>query len=168
MRCRWTLVVAMTKSGVIGREGALPWRLPEDLRRFKAATMGKPVLMGRKTWDSIGRALPGRRNLVLTRSPSVEFEGAERVGSLAEVEHLVGPEGEVMVIGGGEVYRLCLPVSERILVTYVDAEVVGDTSFPPFNASEWEEVSREDWPVDERHAYPMAFVELRKSAEKNE
>src|SRR5690606_4360756 len=128
-----TLVVAVAKSGVIGRAGGLPWRLPEDLRHFKATTMGHHVIVGRKTWDSIGRALPGRTWIVVTRDPAYTAEGATVVHSLDEAldRARTAGEDEAMIAGGGELYRLALPRADRIWLTRVDAEVEGDVTFPP-------------------------------------
>ena len=162
---RITLAVAVADNGVIGRGGALPWRLPEDLRRFKAATLGKPVLMGRKTFESIGRALPGRLNIVLTRragwrpaDPEVRV-AADLDAALA----LAGDAAEVSVIGGSEIYALALPRASRVLVTEVHATPEGDTRLPRFDPLEWREVSRERWPADERHVHDMSFVVLERS-----
>lgn len=157
-----TLVVAMARNGVIGRDGALPWRLPDDLRRFKALTLGKPVLMGRRTWASIGRPLPGRTNLVMTRDPAFRAAGAVVVHALDEA--LAQAQGELMVIGGAEIYALAAPHASRAHLTAVDAEVDGDTRLPPFDALAWREVAREHHAADERHAYPMDFVTLERRA----
>jgi dihydrofolate reductase len=157
---RITLVVAMARNGVIGRDGGLPWRLPDDLRRFKALTMGKPVLMGRRTWASIGRPLPGRTNLVLTRDPAYQAEGARVVRSLDEA--LGEARDELMVIGGAEVYALAAPRAACVQLTAVDADVVGDTRLAPFDDRAWREVSREHHAADDRHAYPMDFITLER------
>ena len=138
-----TIVIARADNGAIGRDGALPWRLPADLRRFKALTLGKPVLMGRRTWDSLGRPLPGRRNLVLTRDPAWAAEGAERVGSLANAMAAVAGAAELMVIGGAELCALALPRAERFELTEVRAAPEGDTWLPPPDPAQWREVWRE-------------------------
>lgn len=137
------LVAARAANGVIGRDGALPWRLPADLAHFKALTWGKPVLMGRRTFESIGRALPGRRNLVLTRDPRWRADGAEAFGGLAGALAAVAGEAEAMVIGGAQVYRAALPLADRIEMTEVHAEFEGDTRFPAFDAARWRETRRE-------------------------
>ena len=158
----WVLIAAVDRAGAIGRGNALPWRLPDDLKRFKALTLGRPVLMGRKTAESLGRALPGRRNLVLTRSGSVPFEGMEAVASLDDVHALLaaGSAGELCVIGGGEVYALCLPLATRLHLTRVDTVVEGaDAFFPPFDPARWTEVAREPHAADARHAHAFEFVE---------
>lgn len=161
---RIALVVAVARNGVIGRDGALPWRLPDDLRRFKALTLGKPVLMGRRTWESIGRALPGRRNLVLTRDPAFRAEGATAVASLDAALTAAAGDEELMVIGGAQVYALAVPLASRVHLTAVDAEVVGDTRIPPFDPREWIEVAREHHAADERHACAVDFITLERRA----
>jgi len=158
----WVLIAAMDRASAIGRGNQLPWRLPEDLKHFKALTLGRPVLMGRKTAESLGRALPGRRNLVLTRSGGVPFEGMQAVASLDEVRELVAADGgsEVCVIGGGEVYALCLPLATRLHLTRVDTVVEGaDAFFPPFDAAGWTVLAREPHGADARHAHAFEFVE---------
>jgi dihydrofolate reductase len=157
-----TLVVAMARNGVIGRDGALPWRLPDDLRRFKALTMGKPILMGRRTWESIGRPLPGRSNLVMTRDPSFRAEGAIVVHSLDEALALA--QDELMVIGGAEIYALAIPHADRVHLTAVAADVEGDARLPAFDAGAWRETAREHHPADERHACAMDFITLERRA----
>lgn len=154
-----TLVVALAANGVIGREGALPWRLPEDLRRFKAATLGKPVIMGRRTFESIGRALPGRHNIVLTRradwrppDPAVTV-----VDDWSAALRAAGEAREVMVIGGAEIYALALPYARRLLLTRVQARIEGDVRFPTIDPAEWQSSASEAFPADDRHAYSMIF-----------
>jgi dihydrofolate reductase len=145
-----SLVVAVSKNGVIGRDGGLPWHISSDLKRFKAITMGKPVIMGRKTWESLPkRPLPGRRNIVLTRASHSIGEGAEMVSSPADALALVQDVEEMCVIGGGEIYRQFLPLAQRIYLTEVDLEVDGDTQFPKLDPS-WDEVSREVYPRGEK------------------
>ncbi len=158
-----TLVVAMARNGTIGAGSGLPWRLPDDLRRFKSLTMGKPVLMGRRTWASIGKPLPGRANLVLTRNRAYAIPGATVVHSLDEaVSHATD---ELMVIGGAEIYALAAPFASRVHLTQVDADIEGDTHLPPFDAGDWREIAREHHAADARHAWPMDFVTLeRRSA----
>jgi len=144
-------VVAVSKNGVIGREGGLPWHISSDLKRFKEITMGKPVVMGRKTWDSLPRKpLPGRRNIVITRQPGFSAEGAEVVASPEEALALCADAPEVAVIGGGEVYRLFWPHVDRLYLTEVDLAVDGDTHFPPLSPVEWREVAREVHPKGEK------------------
>jgi dihydrofolate reductase len=154
------LVVAMARNGVIGRDNGLPWgRLPEDLKHFKAATLGKPVLMGRKTYESIGKPLPGRTNFVLTRDRGWKADGVVAVHSLDEA--LTGDY--VSGIGGAEIYRLLLPVANRIYLTRIDADVAGDTVFPPIDYSEWVETGRRAFTADERNPYNMSFVTLERA-----
>lgn len=156
------LIAAVDRKLAIGRDNALPWHLPDDLKRFKALTVGKPVLMGRKTAEAIGRALPGRRNLVLTRSGTVPFSGMEAVGSIDAALDLTAGDGadQLCVIGGGEVYSLCLPMATRLYLTHVDTEVPdADAFFPVFDRAHWEVVSREPHPADARHPYRFVLVE---------
>jgi dihydrofolate reductase len=134
---RIVLVVARARNGVIGRDNALPWHLPEDLQHFKATTMGGTLLMGRRTFESIGRPLPGRRTLVLTRDPSWSHAGCERAGSLDEALALSADRPEVFVVGGAEVYAQALPRADRIVVTEVEVEVDGDAFFPPLDPADW-------------------------------
>ncbi|MEO7478511.1 MAG: dihydrofolate reductase [Lysobacteraceae bacterium] len=152
------LVAALDRHRAIGRGNALPWHLPDDLKRFKALTLGKPVMMGRKTAESLGLALPGRRNLVLTRSGHVPFVGMEAVASLDAALRSVGGD-ELMVIGGGDVFALTLPIATRMHLTHVDTVVEdADAFFPAFDASQWRVVSREPHAADARHAFAFEFV----------
>jgi len=159
------LIAAMDRQRAIGREGGLPWHLPDDLKRFKALTLGKPILMGRKTAQSLGRVLPGRQNLVLTRSHRVPFAGMQAVASISEAQAACGDASELWVIGGGEVYTLCLPHAARLVLTRVDTEVAAaDAFFPLFDPSHWRQVSEEHHPADARHATAMRFCELTRIA----
>lgn len=155
-----TLVVARARNGVIGAQGRLPWHLPDDLRRFKTLTMGGAVLMGRRTWASIGKPLPGRLNLVLTRDRSFSADGATVVHSLAEA--LGHARDGLMVIGGAEVYALALPHAQRIELTVVDADVEGDTRLPAFDPGTWRKIRREHHAADAKHAYAMEFITLER------
>lgn len=160
-----SLIAAFDRQHAIGRDNELPWRLPDDLKRFKALTLGKPLLMGRKTAESLGRALPGRSNLVLTRSGCVPFEGMRAVASLEEARRIAGEEGapELCVIGGGEIYALCLPLASRMHLTHVDTVVAGaDAFFPRFDPARWQVESREAHPADKRHALAFEFVDYRR------
>ena len=141
---RVSLIVAMAENRVIGNAGELPWRLPTDLAYFKRITMGKPVLMGRKTWEAIGRALPGRKNIVVTRNQAFAAEDAVVVHSLDAALDLVGSAEEVMVIGGEEIYRLALARADRIYLTEVNLVPAGDARFPDLDPAEWREASREN------------------------
>jgi len=158
---RVVLVAAMDRNRAIGRDNDLPWRLPDDLKRFKALTLGKPVLMGRRTAESIGRALPGRRNLVLTRGGRSPVEGMQPVASLGQALDAARSSGadELCVIGGAEVYALALPRATRLLATLIDTRVEGADAFFPDPGAGWREVSREPHPADDRHAFAFAFVE---------
>ena len=152
---RITLIAAVARNGVIGADGAMPWHLPEDFAFFKRTTMGHPLVMGRATFDAIGRPLPGRRSIVITRTRNWRHDGVEVAGSMPVALDLAasGRGGdEVFVIGGGQIYRLAMPVADRLLITEVDLEPEGDVTFPRIDALEWVEVSR-----DERDGF--AFVE---------
>lgn len=138
-------IVAMSKNRVIGRQGALPWRLPEDLKRFKAITLGHPIVMGRKTFDSIGRVLPGRQNIVVSRQVGLKIEGADVVQTVDQALELArANEQDVFIVGGGEIYSQTLPRVNRLYLTLVHQEISGDAYFPVLDWNEWEEVSRED------------------------
>ncbi|MEP7097137.1 MAG: dihydrofolate reductase [Dokdonella sp.] len=154
-----SLIAALDRNHAIGRDGAMPWHLPDDLKRFKALTLGKSILMGRKTALAIGRLLPGRTNLVLTRGDSAPFSGQLVVHSLEEAISRAGRD-ELAVIGGGEVYVLVLPHATHMHLTWVDTEVAGaDAFFPSFNADDWIETSRVRQPPDARHAYRLDYVD---------
>jgi dihydrofolate reductase len=152
---RISLIVAMARNRVIGRNNALPWRLPEDLKRFKAITMGHPIIMGRKTYESIGRPLPGRANIVVTRSGQFEAPGCTVVRSPQAALDACAGADEAFVIGGADIYRAFLDRADRLLVTEIDADFEGDAYFPDFDPEEWRETARE------RIAgagFPFAFV----------
>ena len=156
------LVAALDRNHAIGKGNDLPWRLPDDLKRFKALTLGKPVLMGRKTAQSLGRALPGRTNLVLTRSGQLPFDGMRAVRSVEEAMQVARDESatELCVIGGGEIYALALPFADRLDLTHVDTVVEhADAFFPACDRSEWKAVSRLTHAADERHAFAFEFVD---------
>ena len=142
-----SLVAALARNRVIGAGNRMPWHLPEDLRRFKRLTMGAPVIMGRKTYESIleqtGRPLPGRRNIVVTRQPGARWDGCEVAGSLDAALAATHAAPEVFVVGGAELYRLALPRADRLYLTLLDAEYPGDTLFPEFDAADWRETARE-------------------------
>lgn len=160
------LIAALDRRHAIGKGNALPWQLPADLRRFKALTLGKPLLMGRKTAESLGRALPGRRNLVLTRCGRVPFDGMEAVASVEEALHLARQDeaDELCVIGGGEVFAMTLPLARRMHLTWVDTVVDGaDAFFPVFDRGGWTETWREAHAADARHAVGFEFVDYRRS-----
>ena len=163
------LVVARARNGVIGRAGGLPWRLKSDMALFKASTLGKPVIMGRKTWDSLQKQpLPGRTNIVLSRDGSFGPKGA-LVCERFEEAVAIGPEqaaedgvGEVCVIGGQQVFALALPKTRRLYLTEVEAEVDGDAVFPPFDEAAWREVKREAHPAGEADDFPFVFRVLER------
>ena len=158
-----SLIAALDRNCAIGRDGAMPWHLPDDLKRFKALTLGKPVLMGRKTALAIGRPLPGRRNLVLTRSGVAPFAGQETVASLDAAIAAAGA-AELMVIGGGEVYTLALPRATRLHLTQVDCVAAdADAFFPDVDWSRWREVARTHHAADARHEWAFDFVDYARA-----
>jgi dihydrofolate reductase len=153
------LVAALDHANAIGRDGTMPWHLPDDLKRFKALTRGHPILMGRKTAESLGRALPERRNLVLTRSGRVPFAGMEAVASLDEAIACAAG-GTLMVIGGGEIYALALPRATTLHLTHVDTRIDGaDAHFPPFEPADWRAAMRERHEADPKHPFAFEFVD---------
>lgn len=162
------LVVAVAENGVIGRDNALPWRLSTDLKRFKAITMGKPVIMGRKTFESIGKPLPGRTNIVITRSQGLRLDGVEVVGSLAAAIEAGREAGaaadakEICIIGGGEIFRETLPLADRLYVTEVGGSPEGDTFLPPIDTRAFEKISEERVPAGEKDSHPTRFVIYRR------
>jgi dihydrofolate reductase len=155
---RITLIVARARNGVIGRNGTLPWRLPEDLAHFKRTTMGHPIVMGRKTWESIGRPLPGRRSIVVSRQAGFVAAGAEVAPSLDAALSLCAGTEEVFVIGGAQLYREALPRAQRLLVTEIDADFDGDTAFPPLAPAQWSETAREHLPASAEREFALDFV----------
>lgn len=140
---RLVILAAVAANGMIGVNNTLPWRLPDDLKRFKALTFGHPVIMGRKTWQSLGRALPGRHNIVITRQPDFAAPGATVVASLAAALAASAYEDTAFVIGGAEIYALALPVADHLELTEIHAEIEGDARFPPLDPAVWREVERE-------------------------
>ncbi|GHU07739.1 dihydrofolate reductase [Betaproteobacteria bacterium] len=156
------LIAAVARNGVIGRDNALPWRLKADLARFRAHTLGHPLLMGRKTWESLGKPLPGRRNLVLTRQPGYTAQGCEVFASADEALAALAAAEKVFVIGGAEIYRALLPQADTLLLTEVSAEVTGDAHFPAFERTRFKETSRTPCPADADNEYAFDFVEYRR------
>ncbi|HWY25472.1 MAG TPA: dihydrofolate reductase [Nevskia sp.] len=154
-----TLVVAVSENGIIGRDGGLPWRLPEDLRHFRRLTLGNTVLMGRKTFESLGKPLEGRANWVLSRDPAYAPAGA-RVFRDLDAALAAEPQGALLVIGGAELYRQTLPHAQRLELTRVHANVEGDTQFPHYDPAQWRETARQDHAADERHAHAYSFLTL--------
>ena len=157
MMSQLALIAALARNRVIGRDNRLPWHLPADLRFFKRTTMGKPLLMGRRTWESIGRPLPGRRMIVLSRDPAYQAPGCVVARSLDEVWEIAGTVPEIMVIGGASLYAQTLPLAECLYLTFVDADVPGDAWFPDWNSLEWKQVWEEAHPADADHAWPYQF-----------
>lgn len=159
---RISLIVAMAKNRIIGRDNQMPWHLPADFAYFKKVTLGHPVIMGRKTFESIGRPLPGRRNIVVSRNPAFRADGVEVVASLEQALDACQGE-EVFVIGGATLYAEALPRVDRIFLTEVDALPAGDTLFPPLEKNQWREVARERREADAKNLHAMEFVVLEKS-----
>lgn len=159
-----TLIAALDRRRAIGRDGAMPWHLRDDLKRFKALTLGKPVLMGRRTALAIGRALPGRTNLVLSRAQAAPFADQEVVHSLDKALEIANG-AELMVIGGGEVYALALPYATHLSLTEVDTDTPdADTFFPEFDPREWREIARVHHPMDAKHTFAFDIVEIDRRA----
>jgi len=159
-----SIIAAMARNQVIGRENSLPWRLPADLQYFKRITMGKPMIMGRKTWESLPGLLPGRRHIVVTRDQQYRAERAEVAHSLDQAIALGGDAEEIMLVGGANLYAQAIKLASRIYLTEIDAVVEGDAWFPEFDRSEWQEVSREAHSADEKNQYPYAFTVLQRLA----
>lgn len=157
-----SLIAALDKNHLIGRGNALPWHLPADLRHFKATTMGKPIIMGRKTFESIGKALPGRLNIVVTRQPGYTAAGCVVAGSLAQALQAAAGHDEAFVIGGAALYREAIRQADRLYLTFIEAEFAGDTYFPAFEMAEWQEIDRRTQPPDEKNPYVLAFVTLQR------
>ena len=155
-----SIIVAMAANGVIGRDNQLPWHLPADLKHFKQTTMGKPILMGRKTWESIGRPLPGRTNIVITRDSTYTAAGCEVVNSIDAAIAAAGEQDEVMVIGGAELYRQILPDTDTIYLTRIHEALAGDTRFPEIHNTEWHQVERVDHEADEKNTHNYSFIRL--------
>jgi dihydrofolate reductase len=155
---RLTLIVARARNGVIGANGALPWRLPEDLAHFKRATMGHPIVMGRRTWESIGRPLPGRRNIVVSRQAQLAIPGAEVAPSLDAAIALCADADEVFVIGGAQLYREALPRAQRLVVTEIDADFDGDTFWKAPDPTQWRISAREHRPPTAERPFSLDFV----------
>lgn len=152
-----SIIVAASANDVIGVQGELPWRLSADLKRFKALTMGKPIVMGRLTWESIGRPLPGRQNIVITRQSEFIAEGADVVETPADALRAAGDVDEIMIIGGGQIYDLFLPKASRVYLTHVFAEIEGDAWFPALDDSVWELVASEPRSADEKNEFAFEF-----------
>jgi dihydrofolate reductase len=152
-----SLIVAAADNGVIGRDNALPWHLPEDLKRFKRLTLGKPIVMGRKTFESIGKPLPGRQNIVVTRDANYRRDGVTVVHSADAALAAAGAAPEIMVIGGADLFRMFLPRAQRVHLTRVHGDVAGDIHWAPLDAARWQRTAAEEHPADERHSHAMTF-----------
>jgi len=157
-----SLIAALTPNRVIGANNRLLWRLPAELQYFKKTTLGKPIIMGRKTHESIGRALPGRRNIIISRDKNFKAAECEVVHSLDDALALVKDNEEVMVIGGAQIYQQALPLAQRLYLTLVHHEFAGDVFFPEWHAAQWHEVSREERPLDAENIYDVSFIVLEK------
>lgn len=156
-----SLIVAIAQNGTIGRDGGMPWRLSTDMKRFKADTMGNPIIMGRKTFDSIGKPLPGRLNVVITRSHDWRADGAERASSLdeaIEISRQHADAKEICVIGGGQIYAEALPKADILRVTHILADIEGDTMFPEIDPEMWRQISAQDFPAGEKDSHPTQYT----------
>lgn len=154
-----SIIVAVASNGIIGGGNSMLWHISEDLRRFKRITSGHPVIMGRKTFEAIGRPLPQRRNIVITRQKDYAHEGITVVGSLEEAIDMFAPEEEVFVTGGGQIYAQALPLAEKLYLTTVMRDYEGDTKFPEWDRNEWREVSREYHDRGENYPYPFEYTD---------
>ena len=159
MQKRVTLIAAMGRNNAIGLDGAMPWHLPAELQHFKLATMGKAILMGRKTWQSIGRPLPGRQNIVISRNPAFSATGATVTASLSSAIE-IAQANEIMVIGGGQLYALALPLAQRMLLTLIDIEPSADTWFPKWDSGQWQQTEDKHFQADEKNKLAYRIVEL--------
>ena len=159
MKKSLTLIAAMGKNRAIGLDGRMPWHLPAELQHFKKATMGKAIVMGRKTWQAIGRPLPGRQNIVVSRNPGFHAEGVDLANSLDDASAM-SESDEVMIIGGGQLYALALPMANRMVLTLIDIEPEADTWFPEWDEKEWSLTSERYFSVDEKNKLAYRIVEL--------
>jgi dihydrofolate reductase len=154
-----SLIVAMANNNIIGKDNNMPWHLPADLAYFKKTTLGQPIIMGRKTFESIGRALPGRRNIVISRDANYQAEGIESVTSVDQALALVADIEEVMVIGGGAIYAHCLSAATRLYITHIRADIDGDTHFPDVDLkNDWQKLSSEYFKADTKNSYDLDFI----------
>jgi len=158
-----SMIVAHANDRVIGKNNDMPWHLPADLAYFKRTTLGKPIIMGRKTFQSIGRPLPGRKNIVISRDENYHAEGVEVVNSVDAALALVDDSEEVMVIGGGAIYQHCLAAAQRLYITHIDAEIDGDTYFPEYDLEVWKKVASDIRPSDEKNHYQLDFSVYEKA-----
>jgi len=156
-----SLIAAMAQNRVIGKQNQLPWHLPADLKHFKSITMDKPIVMGRKTFESIGKALPGRQNIIITRDKNFQAENCTIVHSLDEAFEITKDQEEVMVIGGASIYEQALPKTQRIYLTLIHENIEGDTYFPEWNNNEWKETSKETFEPNEKNQYKYSFITMK-------
>jgi dihydrofolate reductase len=163
---RISIIVALDEGRVIGSEGGMPWHLPADLKFFKATTMGKPIIMGRTTWESIGKPLPGRTNIVVSRDPGYQATGCRLANSLDDALALAAEESaeEAMIIGGGKIYEQVIDRTDRLYLTQISAHLVGDTKFPVIDTNDWEEVSCREHPADGDNPFDLTFLVLDRKA----
>lgn len=157
MQTKISLIVAVAQNGIIGTGGTMPWHISEDFRHFKEVTLGHSVIMGRKTYESIGRPLPRRRNIVITRNPQLQIEGCEMAPTLEAAVEMCAGEEEIFVIGGGQVYAQAMPIASKLYITHVGLDAEGDTRFPTIGP-EWREVWREEWERGAEFAHPFTFI----------
>lgn len=157
-----SIVVAMTSNSLIGRDGDLPWHLSADLQHFKSVTMGKPVVMGRLTYESIGRPLPGRENIVLTRDSDYKADGCTIIHDLEQIKSKCSDTEEIMIIGGAQLYTETLALASKLYITEVHAELHGDTFFPEFDRKQWQEIERLPFKADEKNDFDYSFVVLER------
>ena len=158
-----SLIAAMSDNGIIGRDNALPWHLPADLAHFKRVTMGKPMILGRRTWESLPGLLPHRTHIVVSRDRDYVAPGAELATSLDDALALVADVDEIMVVGGANLYAQAIPLASRRYLTLVHADIDGDTAFPAFDHADWREVARERHAADARNAHDYSFVTLERA-----
>ena len=157
-----SLIAAMANNRVIGKDNQMPWHLPADLKHFKAVTLGKPVVMGRKTFESIGRPLPGRRNLVISRQTDLQLDGVDVFHSIEDaLADLAGIE-EVMIIGGGRLYQQMISFADKLYITWIQTEIEGDTKFPAFDESDYKVLDRSHYKADEKNVFDLEFVEYQR------
>jgi dihydrofolate reductase len=157
-----SIIVALSENNVIGKGNKLPWKLSADLKRLKSLTMGHHIVMGRRTWESLGRLLPGRVNVIITTDKNFAAEGGIVVHSMEEALQVSSPDPEIFIFGGGKIFKEALPLVDRIYLTLVHTQVEGDAHFPILNKDEWNEISREDFKADEKNQYDYSFITLEK------
>ena len=157
-----TLIAAMGKNRAIGMAGRMPWHLPAELQHFKKVTMGKTIVMGRKTWQAIGRPLPGRQNIVVSRNPDFHADGVDLATSLEDAA-LMSESDEVMIIGGGQLYALALPLAQRMVLTLIDIEPEADTWFPEWDDQKWSQTSEKHFPIDDKNKLVYRVIELSRN-----